>query len=85
MWIYRQYTQTRALLALIAGPHVALEPDSEAIVGRTNVDDSAVPDRLVLCDPWWLKCLLLFFFFVRSLSNFIGWLVWICLQFSPVL
>lgn len=37
------------------GPSVAVEPGSEIIRGRTNVDDPAVPDRLVLCDPWWLK------------------------------
>ncbi len=40
---------------LTAGPCVAVEPGSEIIRGRTNVDDPAVPDRLVLCHPWWLK------------------------------
>lgn len=42
-------------LTQVAGPSVAIEPGSKIIRGRTNVDDPAVPDRLVLCDPWWLK------------------------------
>lgn len=42
-------------LTHMTGPSVAVEPGSEIIRGRTNVDDPAVPDRLVLCDPWWLK------------------------------
>ena len=36
----------------MAGPSVAVEPGSEIIRGRTNVDDPAVPDRLVLCETW---------------------------------
>lgn len=39
----------------MAGPSVAVEPGSEIIRGRTNVDDPAVPDRLVLYDLWRLK------------------------------
>lgn len=43
-------------LTHMAGLSVAVEPGSEIIRGRTNVDDPAVPDRLVLFDPWRLKC-----------------------------
>ena len=54
----------------MAGPSVAVEPGSEIIRGRTNVDDPAVPDRLVLCDPWWLKR----FRSVFCLTSLAGWL-----------
>ena len=43
-------------LSDMAGPRVAVEPGSEIIRGRANVDGPAVPDRLVLCDLWRLKC-----------------------------
>lgn len=77
MWNYSQYTQTTALTHM-ARPSVAVEPGSEIIRGRTNVDDPAVPDRLVFCDPWRLK----------RFSFCLGhWLTGsgFCLQRSPVL
>lgn len=52
----------------MSGPSVAVEPGSE-IRGRTNVDAPAVPDRLVLRDPWRLNAFFFFFFF---LTNFLG-------------
>lgn len=58
----------------MAGPSVAVEPGSEIIRGRTNVDDPAVPDRLVFCDPWRLKR----FRFVLV----IGWLVQVSVSSS---
>ncbi len=62
-------------LTHMAGPSVAVEPGGEIIRGRTNVDDPAVPDRLVLCDPWWLKR-----FRLTSLAG-----LDFCVQLGPVL
>lgn len=66
--ILRLCKRTTALTHM-AGPSVAVEPGSEIIRGRTNVDDPAVPDRLVLCDPWWLKT----FSFCLRLTSLAGW------------
>lgn len=68
-------------LTHMAGPSVAEGPGGEIIRGRTNVDDPAVPDRLVLCDPWWLKR----FRLCLRLTSLAGWLNIFCLQLSPVL
>lgn len=58
-------------LTHMAGLSVAVEPGSEITRGRTNVDDPAVPDRLVLCDPWRLKRS------VFCLTSLAGWFRWI--------
>lgn len=57
----------------MAGLSVAVQPGSEIIRGRTNVDDPAVPDRLVLCDPWRLKR----FRSVLCLTSLAGWFGWV--------